>query len=92
LFAFYKPLQIVEKAAYYYQEPYLIRTVHPDKFRLAVILSVAERLSYLGPDQRKAIKVPSTLLSPAQNKWLRDIGVPSKVVEAAVAATEEPGR
>jgi len=92
LFSFFKPLREVEKSAFYYQEPYLIRTVHPDLFKLAVILSVAERLSYLGPDQRKVTKVPSVLLSPAQNKWLREIGIQSKSVEAAVALTEEPGR
>jgi hypothetical protein len=89
LFGFYPPLQAVEKAAHYYREPYYLRAVDPDLFKLSVILAIANRMCTLGPDQRKVIKAIGPFLGRDLARWTLDIGLSDKAIIQVAQAIKE---
>lgn len=89
--SFFPPIRAVEKAVCHIAQPYFLKHVHPDLFRLSVILGISTHLARLPKEARLKTNL-ETALSPHQLRWLREIEIKLDSVKKALAHVEDAGK
>jgi len=91
LFASFYPLKKAEKAMYYLHEPYQLQKKYPNDYTLAVILNLAFEL-YLKKEAIPKVKEIKFLLTPAQRRWMTEIGLKETHLQLAFQQSYPTGK